>query len=41
MTRRQLLREIAGGAEIILRMGQVGPDGPTGGYFDVQGALPW
>ncbi|MGS2589075.1 SDR family NAD(P)-dependent oxidoreductase [Streptomyces hebeiensis] len=29
------------GAEIIVRMAQVGPDGPTGGYFDVNGALPW
>jgi NAD(P)-dependent dehydrogenase (short-subunit alcohol dehydrogenase family) len=29
------------GSEIIVRMAQVGPDGPNGGYFDVQGALPW
>ncbi|MEV7805194.1 SDR family NAD(P)-dependent oxidoreductase [Microbispora sp. NPDC088329] len=29
------------GAEIIVRMAQVGPDGPTGGYFDAKGALPW
>ncbi|PVE11943.1 SDR family oxidoreductase [Streptomyces scopuliridis] len=29
------------GAEIIVRMAQVGPDGPTGGYFDVKGSLPW
>ncbi|HEX3785969.1 MAG TPA: SDR family oxidoreductase [Pseudonocardiaceae bacterium] len=29
------------GAEIIVRMAQVGPDGPTGGYFDIDGALPW
>ncbi|TDD11377.1 SDR family NAD(P)-dependent oxidoreductase [Nonomuraea deserti] len=29
------------GAEIIVRMAQVGPDGPTGGYFDVSGTLPW
>jgi NAD(P)-dependent dehydrogenase (short-subunit alcohol dehydrogenase family) len=29
------------GAEIIVRMAQVGPDGPTGGYFDVEGRLPW
>ncbi|GAA3784537.1 hypothetical protein GCM10023083_20730 [Streptomyces phyllanthi] len=26
------------GAEIIVRMAQVGPDGPTGGYFSAQGA---
>ncbi|WP_046731324.1 SDR family oxidoreductase [Streptomyces humi] len=29
------------GAEIIVRMAQTGPDGPTGGYFDVNGRLPW
>ncbi|MEU1879593.1 SDR family NAD(P)-dependent oxidoreductase [Streptosporangium sp. NPDC020072] len=29
------------GAEIIVRMAQVGPEGPTGGYFDIDGPLPW
>ncbi|MFC3502878.1 SDR family NAD(P)-dependent oxidoreductase [Micromonospora krabiensis] len=29
------------GAEIIVRMAQIGPDGPTGGFFDVEGRLPW
>ncbi|PZH20945.1 short-chain dehydrogenase [Streptomyces sp. NTH33] len=29
------------GAEIIVRMAQTSPDGPTGGYFDVTGRLPW
>jgi NAD(P)-dependent dehydrogenase (short-subunit alcohol dehydrogenase family) len=29
------------GAEIIVRMAQIGPDGPTGGYFDAKGTLPW
>ncbi|OIK23805.1 SDR family NAD(P)-dependent oxidoreductase [Streptomyces malaysiense] len=29
------------GAEIIVRMAQLGPDGPTGGYFDATGPLPW
>lgn len=29
------------GAEIIVRMAQVDPEGPTGGYFDVAGTLPW
>jgi NAD(P)-dependent dehydrogenase (short-subunit alcohol dehydrogenase family) len=29
------------GAEIIVRMAKVGPDGPTGGFFDVEGTLPW
>jgi len=29
------------GAEIIVRMAQLGLDGPAGGYFDAEGALPW
>ncbi|WP_055588211.1 SDR family NAD(P)-dependent oxidoreductase [Streptacidiphilus griseoplanus] len=29
------------GAEIIVRMAQIDPDGPTGGYFDVEGPIPW
>ncbi|MEU3567345.1 SDR family NAD(P)-dependent oxidoreductase [Kitasatospora sp. NPDC036755] len=29
------------GAEIIVRMAGIGPDGPTGGYFDAAGSLPW
>lgn len=29
------------GAEIIVRMAHVGPDGPTGGFFDTEGTLPW
>lgn len=29
------------GAEIIVRMAQVGPEGPTGGYFDAEGPLAW
>ena len=29
------------GAEIIVRMARIGPDGPTGGYFDAEGPLPW
>jgi NAD(P)-dependent dehydrogenase (short-subunit alcohol dehydrogenase family) len=29
------------GAEIIVRMAQVGPDGPTGGYSAVEGPRPW
>jgi hypothetical protein len=28
-------------AEIIVRMALFGTDGPTGGYFDANGALPW
>jgi NAD(P)-dependent dehydrogenase (short-subunit alcohol dehydrogenase family) len=29
------------GAEIIVRMAQVGPDVPTGGYFDASGPISW
>jgi len=29
------------GAEIIVAMAQIGPDGPTGGYFDRHGPVPW
>jgi NAD(P)-dependent dehydrogenase (short-subunit alcohol dehydrogenase family) len=29
------------GAEIIVRMAQIGQDGPTGGYFDASGPIPW
>ncbi|MFJ2236552.1 SDR family NAD(P)-dependent oxidoreductase [Streptomyces sp. NPDC087859] len=29
------------GAEIIVRMARLGPDGPTGRYVDVDGSLPW
>jgi NAD(P)-dependent dehydrogenase (short-subunit alcohol dehydrogenase family) len=29
------------GAEIIVQMAQVGPDGPTGGYFNREGPVPW
>lgn len=29
------------GAEIIVRMATTGADGPTGGYFDAAGSVPW
>jgi NAD(P)-dependent dehydrogenase (short-subunit alcohol dehydrogenase family) len=29
------------GAQIIVKMAQIGPDGPTGGYFDAGGPLAW
>ncbi|HET9254375.1 MAG TPA: SDR family NAD(P)-dependent oxidoreductase [Pseudonocardiaceae bacterium] len=29
------------GAQIIVRMARVGPDGPTGCYFDTTGPVPW
>ncbi|NUR03016.1 MAG: SDR family oxidoreductase [Streptomyces sp.] len=28
-------------ARIIVRMAQTAPDGPTGGFFDINGPLPW
>jgi NAD(P)-dependent dehydrogenase (short-subunit alcohol dehydrogenase family) len=35
------IQTVEQGAEIIVRMAQVAPDGPTGGYFDAEGTLPW
>jgi NAD(P)-dependent dehydrogenase (short-subunit alcohol dehydrogenase family) len=35
------IQTVEQGAEIIVRMAQVSPDGPTGGYFDAEGPLPW
>ncbi|MEV6098415.1 SDR family NAD(P)-dependent oxidoreductase [Nocardia sp. NPDC051981] len=35
---RQTVEE---GAEIIVRMARVPQNGPTGGYFDASGTLPW
>jgi len=29
------------GAEILVRMAQIGPDGPTGGFFEASGPIPW
>ena len=29
------------GAEIIVRMAQVSPDGPSGGFFDASGSIAW
>ncbi|WP_344629982.1 SDR family NAD(P)-dependent oxidoreductase [Streptomyces glaucosporus] len=29
------------GADIIVRMALIGPDGPTGGYFTAAGPMPW
>ncbi|WP_406136999.1 SDR family NAD(P)-dependent oxidoreductase [Streptomyces sp. NBC_01089] len=35
------IQTVEQGAGIIVRMAQVGPDGPTGGFFDAEGPLPW
>jgi NAD(P)-dependent dehydrogenase (short-subunit alcohol dehydrogenase family) len=32
---------VAEGAAIIVQLAQVEPDGPTGGYFNVHGSVPW
>jgi NAD(P)-dependent dehydrogenase (short-subunit alcohol dehydrogenase family) len=29
------------GAQVIVRMGQIGQDGPTGGFFDAAGPVAW
>ncbi len=29
------------GAEVIVEMATIGPDGPTGGFFDRNGIVPW
>jgi NAD(P)-dependent dehydrogenase (short-subunit alcohol dehydrogenase family) len=35
------IQTVEQGADIIVRMAQVGPDGPTGGFFNSDGAVPW
>jgi NAD(P)-dependent dehydrogenase (short-subunit alcohol dehydrogenase family) len=35
------IQTVEQGAEIIVRMAQLGPDGPTGGYFAARGSLTW
>jgi NAD(P)-dependent dehydrogenase (short-subunit alcohol dehydrogenase family) len=35
------IQTVEQGAEVIVRMAQLGPDGPTGGFFDAEGCLPW
>ncbi|MEU2269546.1 SDR family NAD(P)-dependent oxidoreductase [Streptomyces olindensis] len=29
------------GADVIVRMASIGPDGPTGGYYTADGPMPW
>jgi NAD(P)-dependent dehydrogenase (short-subunit alcohol dehydrogenase family) len=41
LNRNTGIQTVEQGAEIIVRMAQVGPDGPTGCYFDAEGTLPW
>jgi hypothetical protein len=35
------IQTVEQGAEAIVRMAQIGPDGPTGGFFDATGSIPW
>jgi NAD(P)-dependent dehydrogenase (short-subunit alcohol dehydrogenase family) len=35
------IQTVEQGAEIIVRMAQAGPDGPTGGYFSARGPVAW
>ncbi|MBV2155622.1 SDR family NAD(P)-dependent oxidoreductase [Kitasatospora sp. SUK 42] len=41
LNRHEGTQTVEQGAEIIVRMAQLGPDGPTGGYVGAQGPLPW
>ncbi|HET6952054.1 MAG TPA: SDR family NAD(P)-dependent oxidoreductase, partial [Acidimicrobiales bacterium] len=34
-------KSVEEGARIIVAMAMVGPDGPTGGFFDDEGPVPW
>ena len=34
-------RSVEEGAEIVVRMAQISPDGPSGGFFDLRGSIPW
>jgi NAD(P)-dependent dehydrogenase (short-subunit alcohol dehydrogenase family) len=36
-----ITRTAAQGAEIAVRLATIGPDGPTGGFFDDDGPVPW
>ncbi len=35
------IQTVEQGEEAIVRMAQSGPDGPTGGFFDATGSIPW
>ena len=38
---RDIPRTAAQGANIAVHLATLGPDGPTGGYFDDAGPVPW
>ncbi|MBF6131398.1 SDR family NAD(P)-dependent oxidoreductase [Nocardia otitidiscaviarum] len=35
------MQTVTEGTDAIVRLAQIGPDGPTGGFFDRQGAVRW
>ncbi|MFF4614649.1 Rossmann-fold NAD(P)-binding domain-containing protein [Nonomuraea jabiensis] len=37
----QITRTAADGAAVIIRLATLGPDGPTGGFYDDAGIVPW
>jgi hypothetical protein len=41
LNRHRGTQTVEQGAEIIVQMAQVGPNGPTGGCFDREGSVPW
>ena len=41
LNRHQGTQTVEEGAEIIVRMAQTGPDGPTGTYVSAEGPIPW
>ena len=41
LTGNEGFQTVAEGAEAIVRLAGLGPDGPTGGFFDRQGIVAW
>ncbi|WP_328327096.1 SDR family NAD(P)-dependent oxidoreductase [Streptomyces sp. NBC_00455] len=41
LNRHEGTQTVEQGAEVIVRMAQLGPDGPTGGFFGATGSIPW
>lgn len=41
MTKREGSRSAAHAATAVVRLATIGPDGPTGGFFDETGPVPW
>ncbi|GII59834.1 hypothetical protein Pth03_82230 [Planotetraspora thailandica] len=41
LTNHQGHQTVAEGTDAIVRLAGIGPDGPTGGFFDRKGIVPW